>query len=842
MKESLKIWKITLLLLLGLFAFLYIFANTAADIYTLSDPVIGIYTYLDEETDKLVVLDVVPGGPADRAGLRAGDVIEALNQVSFASEDKLISLLKTFGTQNRVQVTVSRNGEQQQFSVNMARRVEVYGQLVYTSLLPGIVFSYTLLIIGMFVILKRVNDRTAHVFYMMVLFWALAMWDSFPHSLQTLEKVLPDWYDWLRLPFWPMAVGLLLHFTLLFPVENQTFKKYPKLILSLVYLPLLLILPAIYADANDLAWGSTLLRYGWSSIFFVIFGFAMSLLGRHAHSNQDSHVARQAQTIYYGTLLFLALPTGYYFVPRGLLGLQLPFSEYGLFLLILWPVTIAYVIVKHRFMDIDVIVKRGVAYALMSGFVVAAYFLLVVVVGKIVLNVTGANSQLITIFATLCIAALFNPVKNRIQNFVERRFFPGRFRYREAVREFQHQLINIVDLKKLFEDLLNFFSSSMQIRCVTVLWQDSDSPAYRIHSARGIAIPSGFTIPPEDPMATELHKKQKLLDLAPLRESDTLPEDVKQRWQRLKAEIIQPLLYKGHLIGMLTLGQKEENEPFYQEDIELLDALGDQINISLENALLTEELREQDRLKKELEVAHRIQLSSLPQCDPNVPGLDVSGISIPAMEVGGDYYDYLDFNDGRFGVVVGDVSGKGTSAALYMSQLKGVLKTAAKFYNSLKELMAEVNTITFHSIEESSFITLSCAAFDSKARKLRFVRAGHLPMLYYSAREKCCHQITPKGIGIGLENGTVFNREIEEVELKFNPGDIFVLYSDGVTETRNQKGEEFDPQQMFDLVSQNGHTNARELRDRILHCVREFSGTPTQFDDLTLVVVKANMT
>jgi len=782
MKESLKIWKITLLLLLGLFAFLYIFANTAADIYTLSDPVVGIYTYLDEETNKLVVLEVVPGGPADRAGIRAGDVIEALNQVSFASEDKLLNLLKTFGAENQVQITVKRDGEQKQFAVNMARRIEVYGQLVYTSLLPGIIFSYALFIIGIFVFLKRINDRTAHVFYMMVLFWALAMWDTFPSSLQTLGRVLPNWYDWLRLPFWPLAVGLLLHFTLLFPVENRTFKKYPKLILSLIYLPLFLVIPAIYADANNLVWGETLLRYGWSSIFFVFFGFAMSLLGRHAHSNQDSHVARQARIMYYGTLLFLALPTGYHFIPKGLLGLQLPFSDYGLFLLILWPVTIAYVIVKHRFMDIDVIVKRGVAYALMSGFVVAAYFLLVVVVGKIVLNVTGANSQLITIFATLFIAALFNPVKNRIQNFVDRRFFPGRFRYREAVREFQHQLINIVDLKKLFADLLDFFSSSMQIRCVTVLWQDRGSNAYRIHSARGIAVPADFSIPEDDAIATELQKRKKLLDLAPLRESDALPQEPKQRWQSLHAEIIQPLLYKGHLIGMLTLGQKEENEPFYQEDLELLEALGDQIHISLENALLTEELREQDRLKKELEVAHRIQLSSLPQSDPNIPGLDVSGISIPAMEVGGDYYDYLNLTDGCFGVVVGDVSGKGTSAALYMSQLKGVLKTASKFYKSLKDLVAEVNAITFYSIEETSFITLSCAAFDPRARKLRLVRAGHLPMLYYSAKDKCCSQITPKGIGIGLENGTVFNREIEEVELKFHPGDVFIFYSDGLTE------------------------------------------------------------
>ncbi|RMF70348.1 MAG: hypothetical protein D6743_00385, partial [Calditrichaeota bacterium] len=218
--------------------------------------------------------------------------------------------------------------------------------------------------------------------------------------------------------------------------------------------------------------------------------------------------------------------------------------------------------------------------------------------------------------------------------------------------------------------------------------------------------------------------------------------------------------------------------------------------------------------------------------------LEVSGISIPALEVGGDYYDYLDFAGGRFGVVVGDVSGKGTSAALYMSQLRGILKTASQYHKSLKDLLAVVNAVTYRSIELHSFITLTCAAFDVPQRQLRLVRAGHLPLLHYCAAHKTCRELTPKGIGVGLENGAVFNAELEETEMTFASGDVFLFFTDGITEARTEQNEELDTRFLVDLVSRNGCASAVELRDKIISGVLELAGGDAQRDDMTLVVVK----
>jgi sigma-B regulation protein RsbU (phosphoserine phosphatase) len=610
--------------------------------------------------------------------------------------------------------------------------------------------------------------------------------------------------------------------------------------LILIYAPIILILPFIYAQAHQFPWAAKILNYGWGILLTVYFNVAMFVLGHSISNAPNPHIKKQAQIMMYGTILSLGLPLTFYFLPKLLFNQKPPFGEFTGLLLIFWPVTLTYVIVKHRFMDINVIVKRGVSYALMSGFVIAAYFLLVLGVGQLVLFLTGSRSQIVTIIATLLIAALFNPVKNRVQNFVDRRFYPNRFRYREAVRAFIHQLVNVIDLQQLSDLVKSFLVETMRIHPVALFVRDEAKPQFAMRALAGAEISAAPNFSLADKVIKRLEETRQLVDLSPLQEqTDFMPETEKNRWEQLQAELVLPLLSKQNLVGILTLGMKEGDEPYYKEDLELLATLGDQINISLANALLTEKLREQDRMKKELEVARRIQLSSLPQSDPQIPGLDISGISIPALEVGGDYYDYLAFTDGRFGVVVGDVSGKGTSAALYMAQLKGMLLAGAKHHSSLKELVVEVNAITFASITAQSFITLVCGAFDVKAQKLSLVRAGHLPLIHYSAAERVCRQLTPKGIGLGLENGQLFKTELEELELPFEPNDVFLFYTDGITEAHDAEGNEFEAQLLAKIIQENGWDNAAALRKKILSQVQRFAANSVPQDDMTLVVVKA---
>jgi sigma-B regulation protein RsbU (phosphoserine phosphatase) len=818
-------------------------AGTIAHVYSLvTSPVAGVDYRFDENLGRVVIKHVEPKGPADLAGLQTGDTLLAFNDTPLLNLSDLNQAYRELEIGQRVELKIRRANREQIIALVTGKRLDVYflKEILFT-LLPGGIFCYALCLIGTFVLLKRIEDRTAHLFYLMVLFWALAMRNALDFG-DALYDFLPPKFYWLELPAWPLAVGLLLHFFLVFPIEKKIFQKHPTLLLILIYSPLILIIPHIYADIHQRSWEAKILNYGWGVWLTLNFIIAMIVLAHSIKKAPNPHVKKQAQIMAWGTAISLNVPLFLGFLP-GLFSLQKPpYAEFTVFLLILWPVTLAYVIVKHRFMDIDVIVKRGVAYALTSGIVIAAYFFLVVGVGQFILVLTDSKSQMITIIATLLIAALFNPVKNRVQHFVERRFYPQRFTYREAIHAFGHELINVVDLQKLLELLKSFLFETMQIRPVAILTQREAEQKFVTLTIAGATInnPPSFTY--QDTVIKLLQSSQHLVDLSPLREqSAQLSEDESQRWQELQTELALPLLSKGKLVGVITLGMKEGDEPYFKEDLDLFTALGDQINVAFTNTLLTEELRKQDRLRRELEVARRIQLSSLPQSDPKIPGLEICGVSIPALEVGGDYYDYISFGDGRFGVVVGDVSGKGTSAALYMSQLKGILQTASKYHRCLKDLIVEVNAIAFQNMELQSYITLMCGAFDVRNRKLSLVRAGHLPLLHYSAQDRICHQLVPRGIGVGLEDGHIFKNELEEIELIFGPGDVFLFYTDGIIEARDLNGNEFEAELLANLIKENGWENAIALREKIISRVQQFTAEAPQKDDMTLVVVKAGL-
>ena len=711
-------------------------------------------------------------------------------------------------------------------------------QTIFLKLFSGVIFSYSLCLLGTFVFLKKIQDRTAQIFYLLLLFWALAMHNGLD-LCDAFFKQLTWWCSLIPLPAWPLAIGLLLHFYLIFPVENKTFQRHRRLGLVLIYLPLILFLPFVYAEINRFVWADKILNYGWGVWLTANFNVAMFVLAHSIKRAPNAYIKKQAQIMAHGATLTLSIPLVVYFLPLLFTGRTLPYTEFTLLLLILWPVTLAYVIVKHRFMDIEVIVKRGASYAIVSGIVIAVYFLVVLGVGQLLLRLTGLQNQIVTIVATLLIAALFNPLKNRVQNFLDRRFYSTRFLQREAVRNFGHQLVNVIDFETLVEALKNFLVEKLQIRPVALFMHEEDKPQWRVRISSEAALLDLPEFKPADKIIQLLQARQQLVDLSSLEEeAGEISAAENSQLEKLQAELVLPILSKKNLTGLLTLGSKAGNEPYYNEDLELLATLGDQINISFENALLTEKLREQDRFKKELEVARRIQLSLLPQADPEILGLEVTGVSIPALEVGGDYYDYLNFTDGRFGVVIGDVSGKGTSAALYMSQLKGMLQAGARHHRSLKDLVIEVNAITYQSFTAQSFITLLCGAFDVAARKLSLVRAGHLPLLHFSADEKICHQHVPKGLGLGLENGHIFKNELEEMNLTFGRGDVFVFYTDGLTEAQDAQGQELETAWVETIIQENGYVSAIELREKIISQLHQLTTADSPRDDMTLIVVK----
>jgi len=302
---------------------------------------------------------------------------------------------------------------------------------------------------------------------------------------------------------------------------------------------------------------------------------------------------------------------------------------------------------------------------------------------------------------------------------------------------------------------------------------------------------------------------------------------------------IVPIKVNERLLGALFIGEKLSETPLKGDDFEFLSAIVTSTSIAVENAFLYEELTKRERMKRELEIAHNIQVASLPQNVPVVPGLDIFATSIPALEVGGDFYDFLNGTGNGLTIVMGDVSGKGTSAALYMSKVQGIFQTLHEFNLSPVKLMTRANHLLYKHIDSKSYITAIGANFDTLNKTLSFARAGHLPLYYYNHNIKEIRKIQPNGMGLGLSERNIFDYSIEEIKIEYSTGDIFLFVSDGVLEALNRAGEQYGESKLLELIKINSGFDTKKIVNDILESVKLFTSDTSQYDDITVVAVKS---
>jgi sigma-B regulation protein RsbU (phosphoserine phosphatase) len=277
------------------------------------------------------------------------------------------------------------------------------------------------------------------------------------------------------------------------------------------------------------------------------------------------------------------------------------------------------------------------------------------------------------------------------------------------------------------------------------------------------------------------------------------------------------------------------------------DQLGDlaqsfnSMTASIEDLL--REQAEKKRLEEELRIAHEIQMSLLPQGPLRMPGLSVTALSVPAREVGGDYYDFLPLDDHRVGVLIADVSGKGTSAALYMAELKGLVLSLSRIHTSPRDLLIMANRIIAEHLDARSFITMTYAVLDLHARTITYARAGHTPLMYLPAAGTPGRHLTvlaPEGLVVGLkiDKGEMFERLLREETMTIHPGDLFLLFTDGITEAMNVNDDCFGEVRLAQLIEEHAHLPSDELRERVLREVAAFVGGAPQHDDMTMILLR----
>jgi len=249
-------------------------------------------------------------------------------------------------------------------------------------------------------------------------------------------------------------------------------------------------------------------------------------------------------------------------------------------------------------------------------------------------------------------------------------------------------------------------------------------------------------------------------------------------------------------------------------------------------------ITERERMQKELEIARHVQMKLLPKESPRLPGYDVAGICIPATEVGGDYFDFINLGRGKLGIAVGDVSGKGVSAAIYMTLTKGILQSHVGFDDSPVTVLGRVNSLIYRTIEKGIFVSLFYAVLDTSSRELIYSRAGHNPGILLKSDSENFESLHPPGMALGLDEGELFSSVIEESTVSLSSGDVLVFYTDGITEAMNVGEEEYGEERLTKCISDNSHLSSKQMVDQITADVNRFAGSQPQHDDITLVVMR----
>jgi sigma-B regulation protein RsbU (phosphoserine phosphatase) len=522
----------------------------------------------------------------------------------------------------------------------------------------------------------------------------------------------------------------------------------------------------------------------------------------------------------------------------------------------LFPLTVAYVVVADRAMDLRVVIRQGVRYTLAKGGL------------RIVLGLAAAGLLLalskylfgsgmrrlgpamdrdleigIYVFAVLVVTFLVRKTRSRLMAWVDRKFFREAYNSQKILEQLSESVHGMVDEDKMLDTVARQISASLHVPQFAVLMNDGKEfkPVYCLgFDARPeVALP-------ENSKTVEVVKEAKNGARINFEREDNWVHSASDMelltLKAIHAQLLLPLTAKDKLLGILSLGQKLSEEPYSASDVQILRSVSVQTALAIENSRLTKavatEIAQREKLNREIEIAREVQERLFPQRLPAITGIDYYGTCRPAQGVGGDYYDFLALPDGDLGIAIGDVSGKGIAAALLMASLQASLRGQALVgQGDLAQLMTNVNQLVFDATPVNRYATFFYGQFHRESRLFRYVNAGHNPpIVLRRSGDNTIHVIRLETGGpvVGLFPKAPY----QEGALTLLPGDIFVGFTDGISEAMNKEDEEWGEERLIPAIAAHAAAPAADIVPYLIKEADRFVNGAPQHDDMTLVVMK----
>jgi phosphoserine phosphatase RsbU/P len=835
----------------------------------------------DELTHAIDVADVVPGSPAEKAGLHEGDHIIGVNGQPMLTPGPWEEVYALSKPGDKVTFTVARPGVAEpiilhgQFRGRASMRVtEGLAKSSAQQLVDS--FPVLFILVGFTVLFLRPDDASAWLLAFMFASFSTAPSLDNPLVLPIPVRMVALAY---RAVFSSFLASSFYYFFAVFPVRSPLEKRVPWLKWAGLALSFLLLWPGLRTGSPGFpAFVPQLIGARLSFQIAIGLRYALIALGilsltlNAFAASTPPDAKRKSRVILFGTVVGV-LPIVSVRVAVDMWDYQPSFwlNAVTVIVVALYPLSFAYAVVRHRVMEIPALIRRSARYVLVQR----SYFLLlflgaiaaIFLFTRFFAGYFAQNSQFgMTLSAVFGVALVWvsGPFVRRGTDRIDRAFFRSSYDARVILQELAEKTRTVTDRHELANLLELQIEGALHPQSLACYLEDGDGnlttaariisrgpdvppsgpprPKFPMRSGTRFVLEDTASIPARLPLIQELARNAKAWDV-PLIVEMTEKDDA------LVPDCLVPIVGRNSgLMGLLVLGRRLSEEPYSSEDKRLLDAVADQAAVTLENIRMAEQiagrLESDRRTAREMDIARDVQSRLFPQVFPRLDTLEYAGSCIQAKQVGGDYYDFWDLGAKHLALVLADISGKGIAGALLMANLQANLRSRSAVARQdlmntnhdgkwLPELLKSVNQLFYEVTPDDRYATVFLAVYDDTSRQLEYVNCGHNPPLLFRANGEV-ERLAATASVIGL----VPEWECTTESVSIGPDDVLVIYTDGVTEANDGEQNEFGEERLRVVVRENMAASPKDLLTAIQQAVQKFS-VGDQFDDLTLVVARS---
>lgn len=794
---------------------------------------------------ELVILDVPvrPGAPASR--LQPGDRILGIANKLIRGPQEAASLLRRQQVDSTVDYFIQR-GEEPPYSVPV--QLTPF-RTVDRTYLFNVLLALVYASIGSLVYVRSRNEEAARLFFSLCLAFTVFFVTSQDRSSYFWGDIVTQNGGALARFLLP---AIFLHFFLVFPEKKLLLARHPYLAVLLYVAPAMFFvkftLDQFFGDQ-----GARIATTDWL-ILGLYFTFGIVALLHSYFSYVDPIQRQRVRILTVGTLTGV-LP--FLLFKVGLTGLtnDQRWGVAGLVPLVAIPVSFGYCIARYSVMQVELLLRRSLLYTLMTAAVMLGYLMTVATLGFLVLRLSGPTSQLVSIGATLAVAAALWPLRSRVQGTLNRRFLRDREDLAAAVQEFSRQIPRLIQRDALLEQVGSRLCRLLDLPQLGIYLRSSRTGVTLWPLSAGIcpgAADQGR--PPPQPLPPRLTQEAVLALLesrgepfwseasrpgndapAVTREQVELARRLTESAELAAAGIVLlvPLTTHGRLVGVFALPAKPTGELYRLPEIELLALVAGQTALQVENARLYEEEILKQKLEEEMRLARQIQSRLLPTSLPRVRGIDLEAVNVSSRQVSGDYYDVMLLDGGSLALVIGDVSGKGMPASLLASNLQAAVRAQCDTGAGPGTILSRVNRQLHANTDPQHFATLFLAVLEPRNMMLRYSSGGHNPPILLRSDGRT--DLLEEG---GLPLGAFDFGDYPEGTTHLEQGDLLFLYTDGVTEARNLDDEEFGTERLERLLRAQARAAVADLLASVREEIRTFCGRDEADDDITLLALR----